>query len=169
MAAVQIRPAEPQDARAIDAIARQPGVLDFILALPSDRWTDREARMRQYTYRNYSFVAEVEGEVAGYGGLLPRDHPRLAHSAELFLFVSNQYQGRGVGTALIRHMIDFGERWLRLRRLELTVMATNPRAQALYERLGFVVEGRRKGAIISRGEYVDLIEMVRFRSDLQEG
>lgn len=50
-----------------------------------------------------------------------------------------------------------------LERVELGVLVTNPRAQALYERHGFVVEGKKTGAIRSAGHYVDEVVMSRLR------
>ena len=61
------------------------------------------------------------------------------------LFVSQQARGRGVGTALLSAIADEG----RLRGytlLRLDVADSNPRAKALYERLGFVaVNNQRLG------------------------
>lgn len=53
--------------------------------------------------------------------------------------------------------------WLLLRRVELTVYVENERARRLYERLGFVIEGRRKMSVISQGELNDAFLMVRYR------
>lgn len=52
-----------------------------------------------------------------------------------------------------------------LERVELTALSKNPRAQKIYERLGFVVEGRKRGPIISDGRYEDEILMARLRPD----
>jgi ribosomal protein S18 acetylase RimI-like enzyme len=46
-----------------------------------------------------------------------------------------EYQGRGIGRALIREVIARGVP------VELRVLKVNPRARALYERLGFQVTG----------------------------
>ena len=53
--------------------------------------------------------------------------------------------------------------WLLLRRVELTVLVKNERARRLYERLGFVVEGRRKLSVIAKGEIEDEWLMARYR------
>ena len=51
------------------------------------------------------------------------------------------------------------ERWARERggihRLELTVMAHNFKAVALYERAGFTIEGSRRHSLLVDGSYVD--------------
>lgn len=50
-----------------------------------------------------------------------------------------------------------------LERIELGVLVTNPKAQALYERHGFVVEGKKVGSIQSTGHYVDEVIMARLK------
>jgi RimJ/RimL family protein N-acetyltransferase len=55
-------------------------------------------------------------------------------------------------------MITEAIRWapsVGLSRLDLFVMTTNTRAMALYERLGFKVEGRRRRAYVINGVAVD--------------
>ena len=46
-----------------------------------------------------------------------------------------------------------------LHRVGLTVYEYNSKAQALYERLGFVVEGRKRQAVYHDGHYYDHISM----------
>ena len=52
-------------------------------------------------------------------------------------------RGRGIGTALIRHVLAEGAR-LGARRATLEVRASNAGARRLYERLGFYVAGTRR-------------------------
>ncbi|HWG63549.1 MAG TPA: GNAT family protein [Streptosporangiaceae bacterium] len=49
-----------------------------------------------------------------------------------------------------------------LHRLELSVMAHNDRAIALYERMGFSVEGRRSECLLIDGQFVDELCMAAF-------
>ncbi|MEW9571959.1 GNAT family N-acetyltransferase [Rhodanobacter sp. Si-c] len=65
----------------------------------------------------------------------------LAH-----LGVSPALRGQGIGLALINELIRCGLQ-LGRRRMVLDVAASNPRAQALYERLGFAVTGERHSAL----------------------
>jgi ribosomal protein S18 acetylase RimI-like enzyme len=62
------------------------------------------------------------------------------------LGVRSETRGHGIGQALIEHLLDCGRR----RGIEiasLDVAVTNPRAQALYERVGFVVTGERRSRL----------------------
>ncbi|MEW9622755.1 GNAT family N-acetyltransferase [Rhodanobacter geophilus] len=65
----------------------------------------------------------------------------LAH-----LGVSPALRGQGIGQALIEELIRRGVQAGR-RRMVLDVAVSNPRAQALYGRLGFAVTGERRSAL----------------------
>ncbi|MDO1530017.1 GNAT family N-acetyltransferase [Fulvimonas sp. R45] len=65
----------------------------------------------------------------------------LAH-----LGVSPALRGQGIGRALIEALIRRGEQAGR-RRMVLDVAVSNPRAQALYGRLGFAVSGERASSL----------------------
>jgi RimJ/RimL family protein N-acetyltransferase len=48
-----------------------------------------------------------------------------------------------------------------VRRLELTVMSSNKRAIGLYRKLGYRVEGTRRGALLIGNEAVDELWMAK--------
>lgn len=60
------------------------------------------------------------------------------------LAVRPQYRGRGLGTALLQHVLGEAGH-LGARRATLEVRASNTDARRLYERLGFYVAGTRPG------------------------
>jgi RimJ/RimL family protein N-acetyltransferase len=57
------------------------------------------------------------------------------------LFVIPEYRGQGIGTALIE-LLTAVARHLNITNLEIGVSIDNPRAQALYQRLGFQEDRR---------------------------
>jgi ribosomal protein S18 acetylase RimI-like enzyme len=59
------------------------------------------------------------------------------------LGVKEDFRGCGIGTAIIQHQIELARK-VGLRKCTLDVATTNPRAQALYERLGFKVVRENK-------------------------
>jgi ribosomal protein S18 acetylase RimI-like enzyme len=65
----------------------------------------------------------------------------LAH-----LGVSPELRGQGIGRALVGYLIAQGLEQGR-QRLALDVACSNPRAQALYERLGFAVTEERRSRL----------------------
>jgi ribosomal-protein-alanine N-acetyltransferase len=54
-----------------------------------------------------------------------------------------RFRGRGIGTALLHHVLDEATR-LGARRATLEVRASNEGARRLYQRLGFYVAGTRR-------------------------
>ncbi len=74
-------------------------------------------------------------------------------------------QGRGLGTEATRLLLGYAFEHLPLHRIELEVYAFNPRARRAYEKAGFVVEGRRRDALLYDGERVDAIVMSVLRPE----
>ena len=109
------------------------------------------------------FVAETDGRIVGNLGISVSDRPQTCHRASLGMSVLRPFRGRGIGSRLLDTAIDWCQS-RSLRRLELEVLSNNPRAQRLYERKGFVVEGRKMGAVEVDGEFVDAVLMCRFLS-----
>lgn len=159
---IAIRPVRLEDAEALWHIARQAGVIETTMALPSFRLDQRIASLAALGENDHYLVAEVGGEVIGLAGL-EVGTGRTRHRGELFVYVAREHQGRGAGTRLLEALLDLADNWLLLRRVELTVLVENEGAKRLYERLGFVVEGRRRMSVIAQGELKDEWLMARCR------
>jgi putative acetyltransferase len=151
-----------EDAEALWRITQQEGVIETILSLPSDRLEQRRERLAALGPDDHWFVAERDGDVIGLAGLSVGSG-RLRHSGHVFLFVAREHHGQGIGARLMETLLDVADRWLLLRRVELTVFAENERACRLYERLGFEREGLRRLSVISQGEIKDEWLMARYR------
>lgn len=72
---------------------------------------------------------------------------------------SPRWFSRGYGTEATRAVLGHAFGALGLHRVELEVYAFNPRAQRAYEKAGFVLEGRRRDALLWDGEWVDALVM----------
>ena len=79
--------------------------------------------------------------------------------------VRDDWQGKGVGTALLGAAIDLADNWLNVERIELSVYTDNVPAIALYERFGFKIEGTHHRYAFREGGYVDAHTMARLRSE----
>ena len=67
--------------------------------------------------------------------------------------------GKGYGTEATRLILEYGFNVLNLHRIELEVYDFNPRAQHVYEKVGFVKEGVRRDVLLWEGEYHSAIVM----------
>jgi L-phenylalanine/L-methionine N-acetyltransferase len=106
----------------------------------------------------------VEGEVVGSLGLeTSPTRWRMRHVGSIGMAVSDDWQGKGVGTALMEAALDLADNWLNLTRIELRVYVDNSAAVALYKKFGFEIEGTHRRLAFRNGEYVDAYSMARIR------
>ncbi|HWG92374.1 MAG TPA: GNAT family protein [Candidatus Thermoplasmatota archaeon] len=163
MTPVTLRPVRLEDTPAINELRRLPGVREFTLALPSERLSHNRRFIENAGPDDHLLVAEAEGRVVGLVGLHV-GQGKKRHTGTLGIMVHDAFTGKGVGTALLKAILALADEDLGLYRVDLEVAAPNARAIKLYERLGFEVEGRKRGAVLHRGEPADILIMGRLRS-----
>lgn len=146
--------------RAICAAPRaQVGALQRPFPSP-DLWRQRMQTVDPNAHR---LVACVGDDVVGQLGLDVSANPRRRHVGELGMGVRDDWQGRGVGTALLGAALALADRWLQLRRLGLQVDADTAAGIALHARHGFVEEGRHRDSAFRDGVEVNGLTMSRLR------
>lgn len=107
------------------------------------------------------FVAEAaDGMLVGVLGAMGGSLRRNRSTVHIFVGVRQAYSGQGIARSLFEVMEVWTRAW-GAHRLELTVMAHNHRALQLYERLGFVIEGRMRDVLFVDGQYVDEFSMAK--------
>jgi [ribosomal protein S18]-alanine N-acetyltransferase len=129
-----------------------PAVLDLERDLfPEDAWT-REmfaSELRGGPSDRYYLVAEEDGRVVGYAGLLAQASRRArrgrgGQADVLTMAVATSHWGQGIGSALLEALL--AEAAARgCAEVFLEVRVDNPRAQRLYRRHGFADVGLRRG------------------------
>jgi ribosomal protein S18 acetylase RimI-like enzyme len=140
----------------VDVVSRERAYLSFLEAPPLE---DTAKFVRGNIAKGYPHrVALHEGRVVGWCDVLPADRPALRHGGMLGMGLLPAYRGRGLGRRLIEETLR-DARAAGLSRVELSVRADNARAIALYSRLGFQVEGRRRRALLVDGVHHDLMLM----------
>jgi RimJ/RimL family protein N-acetyltransferase len=117
-------------------------------------------RARIEPERSTLILAVENGEVVGVIDLIGRAMAEEAHCGEFGISVAREQRGKGVGTALIEAILLWAPEH-GIDRVEVQAWSSNPRALALYERLGFVREGARVGAMRRDGETADVILLAR--------
>ena len=160
---IEIRHAEPQDYEAIQEIYKCPKAFAGTLQLPfpsKEMWRKRLAEQLENVY---NLVAVVDGKVVGQLGLHTSSRPRRRHVGSFGIGVHDDFQGKGVGKALLKACIEMADNWLNITRLELEVYTDNEAAIRLYESFGFEHEGTKRRDAFRNGQYVDSHIMARLR------
>ncbi|MFF1878814.1 GNAT family N-acetyltransferase [Leifsonia sp. NPDC058230] len=107
---------------------------------------------------DWAIIREADGVYLGEVVLNDVDEDNRSAGFRIALG-SAEWFGQGYGTEATRAVLAHAFETAGLHRVELEVFAFNPRAQRSYEKCGFVVEGRRRDALLWDGEWVDAIVM----------
>ncbi|GAA0116092.1 GNAT family N-acetyltransferase [Clostridium senegalense] len=161
-----IRPVKIEDAIFINEIRRQDGVRENTMGIISERISRTEGIINNLSDNDHMIVGEIQEndilKVVGVASLFVNKSNRVRHSASIGIMIRREYQGKGIGRALMENLIDLADNWLMLVRLELGVFTDNEKAINLYKALGFEIEGKRKYALIKNGKYEDEYIMARY-------
>jgi L-phenylalanine/L-methionine N-acetyltransferase len=160
-----LRRARASDAEAFARMMQEHEVFRQLLQLPfpdAELWRNKLSNQNGANSPELHLVAEAQGEVIASAGLHPVGaHLRRRHAMALGMSVAVPWQGRGVGSALMKELCNYADNWLGILRIELGVYADNFRAQALYRKFGFQQEGLQRAFALRDGEYVDSMMMAR--------
>ncbi|PYK21672.1 MAG: GNAT family N-acetyltransferase [Verrucomicrobia bacterium] len=160
---ITIRTADPSDAEAMLKCYTAPLAARNTLQIPYRSLESVREQLTKSGAGDHLLVAEIEGEVVGVIGLHTSSRPRVNHKAEVGMMVHDDWQGKGVGAALMRAVIELADKWLNLTRIELSVFTDNESAIALYRKFGFEIEGTLRKYAFRDGEFVDAFAMARIR------
>jgi RimJ/RimL family protein N-acetyltransferase len=159
-----LRIAGPDDAAALMKLKqRLDQETSFMLLEPEERDTSTQTLARHLedvsrSENSVVIVADQPGDLAGYVELAGGKFRRNRATTHVIMGVVAEASGKGIGTRLLEE----AKRWAAARglhRMELNVMAHNHRAIALYERVGFVHEGRRVDCLLIDGAFLDELYM----------
>jgi RimJ/RimL family protein N-acetyltransferase len=92
----------------------------------------------------------------------------LMHHGDSLVVIAlgeREYWGKGFGTDAMRVILRYAFNELNLRKVGLIVFEYNPRAIRSYEKVGFMNEGRIRGAILREGRRWDWLYMGLMREE----
>jgi RimJ/RimL family protein N-acetyltransferase len=160
----EIRPPTLEDAaafivylRALHEKVDHPGVIQRT-EFPTEE-IQREWITKYTTGGGYCLVVLSGARIVGCAELTRGRGPHRSHCASLGISLLKEARSQGYGTHLISKLHDWAGAQPGLERIQLEVFHTNPNAIRLYERFGYVHEGRRVGSIKRFGESIDMIQM----------
>jgi RimJ/RimL family protein N-acetyltransferase len=156
-----IRRAEAADAGAVIAHVDAVGAEGIHLMTEKLGKTAKEERsiFRKADGRSGLYlVAAIGREIVGSADIARGRQVKNRHTASLGIALRRDARGVGLGSAIMRSMIDWA-RTVGIRKLTLGVFATNKAAIVLYRKVGFTQEGRLRGQVILNGKPVDELLM----------
>ena len=161
-----IREAEPSDAAELVTFLNRVSVETDFTSLDRNGilMTDTEMELfldkQAHSENQITLLALLNDEIAGLVNITADQRKRVRHIGDLFIVIGKKYWNNGLGSLLIEEAIEWAQASGILRRLQLTVQTRNQAAVHLYQKHGFVIEGRQdRGAYIKEGKFIDVYLM----------
>jgi L-amino acid N-acyltransferase YncA len=159
-----VRTANEADVAAIAAIYAAE-VRDFVNTYEYDAPDEAEMlrRMQGIVEAGYPYlVAEVDGEIAGYA-YASSFRARIGYrfTVENSVYVAAEWQGRGIGSALLGRLIADCESHGFRQMVAVIGEAANAGSIRLHERFGFRHIGTFPGIGLKHGRWLDTVFMQR--------
>lgn len=105
---------------------------------------------------NIAFACRYEGRTIGLISLSDIDF--VSGHGELGVMISDEaYRGQGMATEAITLLLDYAFGELRLHRVYVRVAPENDTSLRLFQKVGFVEEGRMREVMRRRDGYIDLL------------
>ena len=156
-----LRHAEPDDAERILAYINQmasesenvtfgPG--EFELSVEEERVFLQKT---VESPNNLYILAEVADEIVGTLSFNVGKRARLQHAGEFGTSVLRKYWNAGIGSCMLAYLINWAKQTDTLRKINLRVRVDNLPAIHLYEKYGFVQEGRHTREFYLHGQFID--------------
>lgn len=105
-------------------------------------------------------VAEYNGRLIGNVDINGNQRRKLKHTSMLGIGIAEDWQGRGIGTLLMKEALQWAKANRILELILLDVYDSNEPGKAIYNKLGFQTCGRIEGFFKENGKCIDNIRMV---------
>lgn len=165
-----IREAEIEDAkRLVKLFEEVDASSDYMLWEAGERQIGVEQQkkliqnMRERKNSTILIAENSKKELDGYLFAMGGNAKRNKHSVYIVIGILEKSRGQGVGTLLFQSM----EKWAKangIQRLELTVITENKVAIALYNKMGFEIEGTKINSLKINDKFVDEYYMAKIIS-----
>lgn len=113
----------------------------------------------EHDERNTIIVAELDEEIVGWAALSKYDKkPAYSRTAEISLYVKQEFQGKGIGKQLIKRIIEEGKK-AGLHAIVARITKGNKISVHLHKEFGFKKVGVLKDVGFKFGKYLDVYIM----------
>ena len=160
-----LRRAEPRDAEQllayIDQVAGESenltfGPGEFELSVQEER---AFLQHMEESPTSLYLLAEIAGEIVGTMTFSTGKRPRIQHAGEFGMSILRSYWNLGIGSRMLAYLIEWARQTGTIRKINLRVRVDNLPAIHLYEKYGFVQEGRVTREFYLHEQFVDAYVM----------
>ena len=116
--------------------------------------------IKRFRHQKSFFAIEFEGEYVGNISLTPCENV-YRKTAEIGYFIGEPYWNKGIATAAVNLITEFGFKELGFARIHTGVYEYNPASQKVLEKCGYVKEGVFKKSIFKMNQLWDEVRYAK--------
>lgn len=169
---VRLRPVEPADFECLWRWGQDPDVVRWMSSGYPESLEQARRRLAEAPrngYENCRFIIESLSDRRAVGFVRLRGAKPEVGNAELDIQLGEKdVWGRGYATEAMRLACRYGFDEMRLHRISLDFVAENTAARRVYEKVGFVEEGRVRECFRRDGRWHDMILMGLLEGELRD-
>ena len=143
--------------QALDIVARERKYLGIVKGFPLEGVKDFVSMNVANDYAQY--YAIDGNKVIGWCDIIPKRNEGFTHVGILGTGLLSEYRNQGIGSKLIEKAMEHAVKKNGIEKVELEVFESNINAIRLYEKFGFVYEGKRIKSRKLDGVYDNVVMM----------
>lgn len=172
---IRLRAPEREDIPHFTAWVNDPDVQAGILRyrpmsiVEEERWFEKMLASPEAEHPLTIEIQRADGSWLAIGNCGFHNIEWRCRSGEVGIIIGEKaFWNQGYGSMAMRMLLKHGFGTLNLHRIYLHVLANNPGAVRVYEKIGFVHEGRLRDDMYKDGRYIDVLVMSVLRDDWKE-
>lgn len=143
---------DPESQRLTGSHVSDPPAGPSVLREKALQWLS--TRLEQHDRADWAIVRNTDGRFVGEVVLNEYDQDNASVNFRIMLGPAEHF-GHGYGTEATRLVVEYARNVVGLHRISLHVFDFNPRAQRVYQKCGFQVEGVLRDALRWDGEWIN--------------
>ena len=157
-----VREANEDDAEAIKNVVNSVASEKYYV-VPERSREDWDEAIREIKNRKGLIIfTQLDEKTVGMAHLVRGKFERNKHVGFLGISILKEFRKIGIGTAMMKYIMEWARRQKGLEKVSLTVFSTNEAAINLYRTFGFQIEGMSKKQYKIEGKYIDETIMGKF-------
>ncbi len=167
-----LRAIEEKDSEMLRSMVNDPNIEKFIcgFSLPvSPKQQNDWIQSLNKSNKDIKLIVESNnGNAIGMCSLNQIDWKNRYAGIGIKLISSDAIRGKGIGTKVLKALIEYSFNELQLNRLEARIIEYNDASKKIFEKCGFKIEGVERNKIYKHGKYhnVIMVGLIRSESDI---
>lgn len=157
-----MREANEDDGEAIKNVVNSVASEKYYVVPERSREDWDEAIREVKNRKGLIIVTQLDEKTVGMAHLVRGKFEKNKHVGFLGISILKDFRKIGIGTAMMKYIMEWARRQKGLEKVSLTVFSTNEAAINLYRTFGFQIEGMSKKQYKIEGKYIDETIMGKF-------